>query len=177
MEELNSFLESARKVLKDPSFNFIANEIWGSKNPEHRLLIHAQSAHIKSSHREIHTSITHCEGIGIVAYSRNPIGVDAEPTDRVQTKTAARVSTEDELVAAPSAASLWCAKEACFKALKSYHQPSVLSQISIGDWQKIDSHTETYRLTNPQSFHSPCENHGIVFRTLQHTCSFFIFRS
>ena len=177
MNDLNSFLESVKKVLQDPSLGFIAQDIWGSHNPAHRELLHAEVTKIKNLHPLVHTSISHSDGMGAVIYSKWPVGVDVEQTSRVLEKIAARVSTKEELATAPSPASLWTAKEACFKALKSFEQPSVISQISIGDWQKIDSQTETCRLMNPQSFDSPSENQGIVLHTIHHTCSFFIFRT
>ncbi|MBV2168076.1 MAG: 4'-phosphopantetheinyl transferase superfamily protein, partial [Bdellovibrio sp.] len=72
---------------------------------------------------------------------------------------------------------LWCAKEACFKALRAYQQPSVISEISIGAWQNLDSQTETYRLLNSETFNSPSRNHGFTVHFLSHTYSFFIFPS
>lgn len=177
MNDLNSFLESARIILKDRSFHFVAKDIWGSQNPQHRELLHTEIAKIKTAAPEMHTSISHCDGMGVIAYSKNPVGVDAELTSRVLSRITARVSSEEEVVAAPSPASLWGAKEACFKALKTFDQPSVLSQISIGDWKKIDSQTETCRLMNPQNFHSPSENQAVVLHTSLHTYSFFIFRT
>lgn len=177
MNDFSLFLESARKLLQDDSFNFIANEIWGSQNPDHRKLVHTEAAAIKSRSSDFHTSISHCNGIGIIAWSRHPVGVDIELSARVLGRLVERVSSSQDVAAAPSFAALWSAKEACFKALKAFDQPSVLSQISIGEWRNIDSQTETYRLMNPRRFRSPSENQGVVFQTVHHTCSFFVFRS
>lgn len=177
MNDLNSFLESAKKILQAPSLGFIAKDIWGSQNSSHRELLHAEVAKIKNINPQIYTSISHSDGIGILAYSKQPVGVDVELTSRVLEQIAARVSSREDVANAPSPASLWTAKEACFKALKTFDQPSVISRISIGDWEKIDSQTETCRLMNPQSFDSPSENRGVVIHTKHHTCSFFIFRT
>lgn len=171
------FLESARKILKDPSLQIYCDEAWGSQNPDHRKLIHARAAELKDARPDMYVSISHCEGMGAVAFSEFPVGADVEVSARVLEKIVARVSSDDEVKSAPSFSALWSAKEACFKALRSFDQPSVLSQISIGHWQNIDSQTETCRLTNAQVFNSPSENQGIVLHEAVHTYSFFIFRA
>lgn len=149
---------------------------WGSQNPSHRELIRTELASIFAD-KNLHTSISHCDGMGVVVASSFPLGVDVEISARVEKKVAARVSSPEEVSAAPSPTSLWSAKEAVFKALRSYNQPSVISKISVGAWKNIDSQTETYRLLNPADFSSPSENKGVVVHFNQHTYSFFVFPS
>lgn len=164
---------------KQPGFSdaqVFEKAAWGSQNPSHRTLMREELSALFSD-STLHTSVSHCEGSGIVVASRFPIGVDVEVSARVEDKVVARISSLEELKAAPNAAALWSAKEACFKALRSYEQPSVISKISVGAWQNIDSQTETYRLLNAEEFYSPSENHGIVLFSEPFVYSFFVFHS
>ncbi len=167
--------ESAQKFLQSPGLQVHARPEWGSHNPAHRDLIRAEIQ--KLLPENWHSSTSHTEGVGVIVLSPHPIGVDVEVTERVSDKTVARVSSPEELAAAPSAAALWCAKEACFKALRSYDQPSVISKISIGSWENIDSQTETFRLSNYETFNSSSENRGVVKKISTWSLAFFIFPS
>nr|WP_295904205.1 4'-phosphopantetheinyl transferase superfamily protein [uncultured Bdellovibrio sp.] len=149
---------------------------WGSQNPAHRELMRAELSALFADEK-LKTSVSHCEGVGVVVASRSPVGVDVEVHTRVEEKTVARVSSHEEVLAAPSPTSLWSAKEAIFKALRSYDQPSVISKISVGAWKNIDSQTETYRLLHPEIHGSPSENRGVVMHFGEHTYSFFVFPS
>jgi hypothetical protein len=86
-------------------------------------------------------SVSHCPGLGgfvVVAKSGDKpvvVGFDIESADRVNEKTAARVSLPEEVSAMPSPAHLWSAKESVFKSLRGNSQPSALSQINIHEWQ------------------------------------------
>lgn len=176
LELFDSSLESLRTRLSCPELQIFAQARWGSQNPDHRKALHAALDELVAK-TGFHTSISHCPSMGIFAAAPRPLGVDIEIFHRVQAPVIARISSSEELSASPSPASLWCAKEAVFKALRTYKQPSVISKISIGDWEKIDSHLETYRLLNSQDFNSPLENRGIVLHLAPYTCSFFIFSS
>lgn len=168
--------ESVQEIFKDPHLQIFTDPTWGSEHPGHRERLHHKAEELKSSGTP-YLSISHCEGRGILVGSVHPVGVDVEQTARLTDKVVARVSTVGEKSQAPSAAALWCAKEACFKALKTFTQPSVISQISIGDWQKIDSQLETCRLMRPENFHAPSENIGIFVQDDSHSYCFFIFRT
>ncbi|WP_374029392.1 4'-phosphopantetheinyl transferase superfamily protein [Bdellovibrio bacteriovorus] len=171
-----SVIESLQKSLRCPDLQVFMKPEWGSHNPQHRTLIREEIKFLMQG-RCLYSSISHCHGMGLVAISSFPVGVDIEITDRVQDRVMARVSSQEEFQAAPSSASLWCAKEACFKALRPFQQPSVISQITVGAWEKIDSQTETYRLSNSSDFAAPSENRGVVLRVPEHTISFFVFPS
>lgn len=171
-----SVIESLHKNLPGSDLQVYSDASWGSDNPEHRSLIQHSLNDLKLS-KDQHISISHCHGVGIFVVSRTPIGIDVEVKERVTEKVVARISTADELKEAPSFSSLWCAKEAAFKALKTFQQPSVVSAITIGDWQKIDSQVETFKLLNAKNFHSPSENRGVCVHTDSHSYSFFIFLS
>lgn len=177
MHITEDMLESFRKILNSPSLQIYADMNWGSQNPEHRTLIHEKLNAIKAADPSLQTSVSHTQGLGVIVACVSPIGVDAELTARVLPAIIARVSSPEELAQAPSAASLWSAKEAAFKALKSYDQPSVVSKISIGEWQNIASRFETFRLTNASAFNSPSDGRGVVTHLPHHTLSFFIFCS
>ncbi|QDK39394.1 4'-phosphopantetheinyl transferase superfamily protein [Bdellovibrio sp. NC01] len=177
MHITEDMLESFRKILNSPSLQIYAETNWGSHNPEHRTLIHEKLNALKSADPALHTSVSHTNGLGVIAACSSPIGVDAELTARVLPAIIARVSSPEELSQAPNAASLWSAKEATFKALKSYEQPSVVSKISIGEWQNIASQFETFRLMNASIFGSPSSGVGVVTHLPHHTLSFFVFCS
>lgn len=169
-------IESFRKILHSPSLQIFAHPDWGSHNPAHRDLLRAEiQKHTEG--KNLYHSVSHTHDLGLFALCEFPIGVDLEITSRVQNKVVARVSSDKELRMAPGAAALWCAKEACFKALKTFEQPSVVSQISIGDWEKIDSQTETFTLLNSTEFKSSSEGRGVVRQISQWSFCFFVIPS
>lgn len=169
------FLESFFAV---PHFKVFSKPEWGSQNPEHRNLLRAELTQQTQIHASAgYHSISHCPAVGVLVLSSHPIGVDVEKTARVELKIVARVSSSQELVITPSPASLWCAKEAAFKALRPYQQPSVISDISIEGWQKIDSQIETFHMRNPSDFQAPVKNKGVVIHADEMTYCFFIFCS
>lgn len=170
-----STLESLKKLLQVKDLTVEISEQWGSHNSHHRELLHNARAEALLRTPDMQVSISHTHDLGVLAFCPAPIGVDIEKTERVQSQVVQRVSSAEELRNAPSPASLWCAKEACFKALRSYAQPSVVSAISIGNWTKIDSHTETFELLNFSNFSAPLAGHGLVYHLANHTLGFFIF--
>nr|BFD68794.1 hypothetical protein HAGR004_38160 [Bdellovibrio sp. HAGR004] len=171
-----STIESFQKILHCPSLQIFAHPDWGSHNPNHRGLLRAEIQK-RTQGKTLYHSVSHTHDLGMFALCDSPIGVDLEITSRVQEKVVARVSSEEELRQSPSAAALWCAKEACFKALKIFEQPSVVSRISIGDWQNIDSQTETFTLTNATEFKSSSEGRGVVRQISQWSFCFFVIPS
>lgn len=171
-----SLHESLRHHLSCPQLLIFSHKDWGSAHPEHRTLIH-QALPTLVPQSSYHTSISHCPGLGLIAAAPQALGVDVEVSARVEDKVVARISSGDELTQAPDAAALWCAKESCFKALRNFTQPSVISKISIGGWKKIDSQIETFQLLNFADFNSPSENRGVVVHFNDLTLSFFIFYS
>lgn len=170
-------IESAQKLLQPADLLVLANPLWGSDNPTHQALLHKERDQQKTTQKRPHHSISHTHNLGILALASSPLGVDVEITARVEERIVARVSSSRELLEAPHAASLWCAKEACFKALRSYDQPSVISKITIGGWEKIDSQTETFKLLNFSEFSAPSESHGLVLHSAPWCIAFFIFRT
>lgn len=166
--------ESLKKLLSCPDLLvFIKNE-WGSQNPQYRTLIQAELSTLIANPK-LHTSISHCPGLGAIIAAPQPIGIDVEVFTRVEPRVVARISSAQEVAQSPNPASLWCAKEACFKALRAFNQPSVISKISVGDWKKIDSQFETFRFLNPEDFNSPSESRGAIINLGEFTCAFFIF--
>lgn len=176
MDITNDMLESLRRLTGSPDLQIFADKNWGSQNPEHRNLLRAKISEINPD-LELHTSLSHAHDLGVIVLSSSPVGVDAELTARVTERPVARMSSPAEMQESPGFASLWCAKEAAFKALKIFDQPSVISQISIGDWQKIDSQIETFRLTNADNHSAPSDGRGVVFHLRHHTLAIFIFCS
>ncbi|WP_413559029.1 4'-phosphopantetheinyl transferase family protein [Bdellovibrio sp. HCB209] len=170
----NHKLESLRKHLNCPDLQVYAYAEWGSKNPDHRQLIHAHRDRIVlNSATPLHSSIAHTQGMGILVISPHPVGVDIESTSRITEPAVKRVARPGEYEQAPSAASLWTAKEACFKALRTFKQPSVLSGFSVGSWQKIASQFETFSLLEYSEHHAPSGGAGICFHEQNFSFGFF----
>lgn len=177
MNDLDLFLKSAQDLFQDPSLQLFCKPEWGSKNEDHRDLIQTQIATIKESSPDLCTSLAHAQDLGFIGTSRFVIGVDAERSDRVLPKIVERVSSFAELPMAPSAAALWCAKEACFKALRSFKQPPVISWLSIGDWQRQqEGGIFTCRLLNAELFEAPITNLCAVLQTYDHTFAVCLLR-
>ncbi len=171
-----NMIESIQKLVPRAGLKITVSPLWGSQNTGHRALLHQEHLRQNPDNSLFH-SISHSPGLGILVLANVPVGVDVERSQRVEAPIVARVSSSEELQRAPSPAALWCAKEACFKALRPYNQPSVLSKISVGEWQNIDSQIETFQLLNPTDFNSPSENLGIVIHSSHHSFAFFVFHS
>ncbi|MEN0060276.1 MAG: 4'-phosphopantetheinyl transferase superfamily protein [Bdellovibrio sp.] len=170
----SSLIKRIQTLLQDPTLRLENSALWGSQQEHHREALHRSLQTHKTD--GCFSSISHCLGQGLWALSTQAsVGIDIEESPRVTMPVVTRVAQAEELENMPSPADLWCAKEACFKALRAFKQPSVISKISIGDWQKIDSQTDTYRLLNASSFSSPSENRGVSLRINSYTVSIFTF--
>ncbi len=107
-------------------------------------------------------SISHCPGLGGFAYCKLKapvefdtglgvginVGFDIEEAQRVSMKVVKRVSTKEEILAAPSPEALWVAKEACFKASNFKYPNSqyrLISKIKIHHWQSNHFEFETLK--------------------------------
>ncbi len=174
-------IESIRKWLQLPSLEIFLKSEWGSHIENHSQAIHEALKNWNSDSSA--ASISHCPGMGgFIATSRKPgetlqLGFDIEETDRVTAAIARRVcQQEDEFQKAPSPASLWSAKEAAFKSLKGPRQPAVVSEIVIGNWQKIDSQFETVSAAKGPIETSP-RMQGLVLKKSQFTLAFFVHRT
>ncbi|WP_413576232.1 4'-phosphopantetheinyl transferase family protein [Bdellovibrio sp. HCB290] len=167
-------LESLRIHLSCPDLQVFAYEEWGSHNPEHRRLIHAHRDRIiLNSDTPLHSSIAHTSGMGILVISSHAVGVDIEHSERIADKVVKRITSPQEFAAAPNAASLWTAKEACFKALRPFKQPSVLSDFSVGNWQKNTSQFETFTLLDYSEHQVPSAGAGACFHQQKFSFGFF----
>ncbi|WP_413582895.1 4'-phosphopantetheinyl transferase family protein [Bdellovibrio sp. HCB288] len=167
-------LESLKAHLNCPDLLVFAYTEWGSRNPDHRKLIHAHRDQIiLNSNSPLHSSIAHTSEMGVLAVSSHVIGVDIESTTRVSEVVAKRVSRPGEYEQAPGPASLWTAKEACFKALRPFKQPSVLSDFSVGKWQKNASQFETFTLLDYSEHQVPSEGAGVCFHQEKFSFGFF----
>jgi 4'-phosphopantetheinyl transferase len=160
-------IQKIRGFLKQDLLEIIATENWSSAVEDHQMFIHSDllarsnaSPSLKSS-----SSISHCPILGGYVWlpSEHTIGVglDFEDPRRITEAVARRICQSDQeyLEAGDSAmeliplpAKIWTAKEACFKALKAFHQPTVLSEIRLTNWQTVDSHYETVQLDNAEKY-------------------------
>jgi phosphopantetheinyl transferase (holo-ACP synthase) len=166
-------IDLIKSLLSAPELQIFTQENWGSQNPTHRESLREFAQNFSHAF----TSRSHTQGAGVFVAHFSPVGVDIEVSERVTPAAVARISSAQELMAAPSPAGLWSAKEAAFKALHTFVQPPVVSKISIGDWKNIDSRTETFQLLNSQDFAAPVKGSGIVFTVLPYTFAIFAFTS
>lgn len=98
-------------------------------------------------------SISHTTGLGGFAVSlQGSVGFDIEVVARVTSKIAHRVAIGKELELAPNPAVLWVAKEAIFKGLRPFLQPTTLSQIETICWKKVDLLFNTFELHHPKKY-------------------------
>ena len=165
-------IEALRLHLQLPDLQVILKSEWSSLNADHRLqirkgLIEEIEKHIKLSaedkgrfldldqtpqHPHIGLSISHNKNCG--GFVLNPqgqaIGLDVEIKDRVKENLISRVAaSQNEVQNAPSAASLWVAKEAALKCLlRSGLQPHVVADVEIGNWQFSEQIEHCRLLTN-----------------------------
>ena len=171
-------LELLRTVLNSPDLQLYAKADWGSDNPDYRRLLHAERDHLLSqSSEKLYSSLSHTKGMGFLAISSKPLGVDVEVVSRVQEHVIARVSNSEELGNAPSGSSLWTAKEAAFKATREYNQPSVISDISIGAWRNIESQVETFSLLSHTTHGISSERGGVCFKISDYCFGIFVAHS
>ncbi len=186
MTEADINFSEIKDLLQRPKLQLHLRPEWGSQHSGFRQAIKDDIQLKKFSLSQV--SISHEQNLGgylldpdIEAGTRhsfvNDIGFDLEITGRVSRPVALRVSNIDELTLAPSAASLWTAKEACFKSLRGPEQPQLLSQLELGQWQKKTSHLETVQLISVDGKTPSSTGFGVVIHQDNYTLSFFSLRS
>jgi 4'-phosphopantetheinyl transferase len=160
---LDQKFSEVKKLLSLNHLDFQLKEDWGSKKQGYRKLIHDKIKKIGVYAPRF--TISHTFQIGGFAWSDDIdvlIGLDIEQTTRVRSELAERISsTAEEFLKAPQSASLWCAKEACFKALRGPNQPQVVTEIIMKDWQILPN---GYELVS-----SNFGGLGCVFHLNEHT--------
>ena len=162
-------------ALKEPSLKIFSANSWGASNPQHKELIYSALDQALQSLNGYFSSVSHTTTEGGFALSSCPIGFDIEITNRVTPEIVARISSPKELASAPDVASLWCAKEAAFKALKTFQQPKIVSQIEIQfDRNEYDRCT-VFRVENEKDF-GATGGLGAVYATSSLTYCVLIFR-
>lgn len=173
-------IEAIRDFLELTSLEVNLRSLWGSEFANHQDEIHGElKKRMARAYPFSDSSISHCRTLGGFAFTEFDsehiarIGFDVEEDDRVTEAVARRVCKSDhEFQSAPSAASLWAAKEAAFKSLKGQTQPKTVSQVELSHWQKLDSHIETALVTAPE-FYSCSRIKGVVLKKSPFTLAFF----
>jgi len=176
-----SLVEQIKSLLGLTQLEVVVRPTWGSDHSGHRDEIHGDlRKKMGKAYPFSDSSISHCRNMGgfaMTTYDSDHVvglGFDIEEDSRVTQEIARRIcTTEDEFLRAPSAASLWAAKEAAFKSLKGPKQPKVVSEIELMDWKKLDSQIETVLVKNPRNF-SSSRIHGVLLKKLPHTYAFFV---
>ncbi len=154
---------------------------WGSQTNGYREEIHGDvKQKMAKGYPFSDSSISHARSLGGYAFTKFDsdhviqLGFDLEEDARVTTEIAKRVClTEEEFTRAPSAASLWAAKEACFKGLKGQNQPKVVSELELFDWNTAGSQIETVRLKDPRKF-GYSQVLGILLKKSPYTLAFSV---
>ena len=85
-------------------------------------------------------SISHDKMLGGFVHTTDDcsLGFDIEINERLNEKNVRRFASEEEFLNAPSASTLWTAKEAAYKALPFTQQPTVIGEIELTNWKNID---------------------------------------
>lgn len=162
-------------ALSDLSLKIVSLNSWGSANPQHKELIYAALDQALQKNPGAFSSVSHAALDGGFALSAYPVGFDIEISARVSKETIARISSPEELELAPSFASLWCAKEAAFKALKTFKQPQVVSQIKINFDKNHQDRCAVFRVENEKDF-GASRGLGVTYHTSTLTYCVLIFR-
>ena len=162
-------------ALNDLSLKIVSLNSWGSTNPQHKELIYAALDQALQKNPGAFSSVSHAAPDGGFALSTYPVGFDIEVTERVSKEIVARISSSEELESTPSFASLWCAKEAAFKALKAFKQPQVVSQIKIYFDKNHQDRNAVFRVENEKDF-GASGGLGVTYQTSNLTYCVLIFR-
>ncbi|MFN7904878.1 MAG: hypothetical protein ACK5P5_06805 [Pseudobdellovibrionaceae bacterium] len=142
-------------------FQLVLKKEWASTQDQYRQKIRQyifDTVHSDEKILELHErpwilgrglSISHnriCGGF-MTSSEHQHIGFDMEINERLHVANISRYSVnKNESAQAPTAACLWTAKEAAFKAIPKSDQPNVIGQIEIGDWNQISAHLFTCRM-------------------------------
>lgn len=170
-------LEVVQKELGLSNLTVELRSDWGSQSQHHRESIHqAVKAKMAKAYPLSDSSISHCPSLGGFAFTSFDVnsivqlGFDVEEISRITPVISQRIcKTKEEFAAAPSAAHLWCAKEAAYKSLKGPKQPKVVSELELFGWENRDSQFETVRLKDLQKFNfsvgtgAVIESDGFIF--------------
>ncbi|MBL7672161.1 MAG: hypothetical protein JNM39_16895 [Bdellovibrionaceae bacterium] len=164
-----------REILQCPSLEIRLSREWGAEHSTHRQDIRQGILNsfptVVNSHDILNLgqapimtpataglphprfSVSHTTGLGGFAASlQGSIGFDIEVVARVTSQIAQRVAIGKELELAPNPAVLWVAKEAIFKGLRPFLQPTTLSQIETICWKKVDPLFNTFELHHPKKY-------------------------
>ena len=148
---------------------FLKNHLHGKISAEEAAAL--DDLNLVPSFRHVFSSSSHSAVAGVVVISSRPIGIDLEETQRIKIPVVQRIASQEEFRSAPSAAHLWCAKEAVFKSLLSEKQPAVLSDFSVNEWQ-IGSTMTSFELQDWQRW-SSAPGRGFVFSNSSWTFALF----
>lgn len=141
MEKLVASLSQLQaKILDEKSIQFICliELNWGSQTDTSKIQINSALEQLRINHPTfIYTTKSHCPNAGTLLLSPHPCGVDIESTIRLEDRIIQRVSNHAEINETPNLKRLWSAKEAAFKSLKTFQQPTVISEILCHSWQQM----------------------------------------
>lgn len=165
------------QYLQVPELKWDLRPEWKSSTPNHREEIHRAKKQLPENW---FSSISHCGKAGGFVAVPAPfrIGFDIEEIARVSDQAAKRVCDDPEIefAEAPSASSLWVAKEAAFKGLFEINQPTTVSEIEIGPWEIKSKHMECFKVRSVEYQRTP-DACGAVLHMGEVKLSFFALNS
>jgi len=130
---------------------------WGADAPNYQELLNQA---VENSSTTVFSK-SHTLGLGGFAETQSDkiktLGFDIELNSRVTVAPALRIAVSDseKAFAQQHPAIFWTAKEASFKALRPFQQPSVVSKVELGSWQKSESQFESFIIVNCAEFKAP----------------------
>lgn len=148
-----SDIQKIQSLLKLSHFQIVLRPEWNSFVLDHRDLIRHYIYENFSTDRRVldlserpilssgSISISHSNSFGGFAVTRDEnasIGFDIEDNERIKERVVARISSTEEMESAPLLAALWAAKEAGYKSFPEGIQPSVMSDVTVENWKKIE---------------------------------------
>lgn len=166
MKELKSkqCQDELLRIQIDSDSFLILSSAWGSRNAQHRELIHQERTH----HPLLKSSVSHCSDFGGILFSKKNCGFDLELDRRVSLPVVERVSSVGEipqlLQHRLSPSFLWTAKEASWKTTREFEQPAVISNMQVTFIPECGRLVLSTQF-NAQDFHFFCAHIGCMKNT------------
>lgn len=169
------------------NFDFVLKTEWASSVDQYRQAIrryiyeniYSSQSILQLDHRPIiqgrGLSISHNKNCGgfVTSTDVQNLGFDIESNHRFSVESMARFSAnKNEVLNAPSAACLWTAKEAAFKAVPAALQVNVIAEVEIGGWKQESPNLYTCRILTLKS-RLAMESKGLVLSLKEQTLAFF----
>ncbi len=81
--------------------------------------------------KDLYSSLSHTEDVGVFVLDSSPVGVDFENRVRIQKSVVERICQDKELTLDPNFQLLWSIKEAAFKSVPFIVQPKSVTDVIV----------------------------------------------